>query len=108
MFGKAEWFREKKFGWGLVPVTRQGYVYCLAWLGVIVAPFLLLMLRMQVWEGFAWMAASIGLLVFDVRTILQTLKHPRKSTEEELFFIGDDSPNQIATQNYDMQLRDPS
>ena len=36
MFGKPQWFREKKLGWGLTPVTWQGWVYALVWAAVLV------------------------------------------------------------------------
>ena len=30
MFGKPNWFRPKTFGWGLTPITWQGWAYTAA------------------------------------------------------------------------------
>jgi len=42
MFGKPNWFRPKTFGWGLTPITWQGWAYTAVWGGLLVAPFSLL------------------------------------------------------------------
>lgn len=31
MYRKAEWFRPKSIGWGLTPITWQGWVWTLGW-----------------------------------------------------------------------------
>lgn len=39
MFGKPEWFRRRKYGgWGLAPVTWQGWAY----IGALIVPFIIL------------------------------------------------------------------
>ncbi len=40
MFGKPEWFRPKSFGWGLTPITWQGWLYTAAWSAVMIVPFI--------------------------------------------------------------------
>ena len=44
MFGKPNWFRPKTFGWGLTPITWQGWAYTGGWVGLLVAPFSLLLI----------------------------------------------------------------
>jgi hypothetical protein len=78
MFGKPEWFREKSLGWGLVPVRWQGWVYALAWSGVIAAPFLALLTTRREVEAMIWLAASLGALLWDVRDVLHGIREQRK------------------------------
>jgi hypothetical protein len=81
MFGKSEWFQPKTVGWGLHPVTWQGWMYALSWMGVIAAPFVALITRQQAPESLIWLTASLAALLWDVRAIrreLQTGKSPRK------------------------------
>mgnify|MGYP006969599056 CR=1 FL=1 len=62
MFGNPAWFEPKKVGWGLTPVTWQGWVYTAAWVGVLTIPFTALMLVQQFPEAFAWLVLGIGAL----------------------------------------------
>src|SRR5207237_1611177 len=55
MFGKPQWFRAKTFGWGLVPVAWQGWIYTAGWVTAIGLPFLLLIGRHPALEAMAWM-----------------------------------------------------
>jgi hypothetical protein len=87
MFGKAEWFRLKTVGWGLRPVVWQGWMYSAAWMGVIGGPFISLVLRHQAAEALVWLAASLGLLGWEVRGIRREL---RSSDNNGLLYIGDD------------------
>lgn len=90
MFGKPHWFREKQLGWGLVPIRWQGWAYTAAWAAAIGLPFILLVDRHQGLEAIVWMAASLGVLVWDVREILKAM---RAVPQEEPMYIGpeDDS-----------------
>ena len=81
MFGKPEWFRPKKLGWGLVPVRREGWVYAVVWALVIALPFVWLVERHQGLEAIIWLAAMISLLCWDVRVILRAM-HSRNSSDE--------------------------
>ena len=74
MFGCPEWFREKRIGWGLTPVTWQGWLYTLVWCGLIAAPFVLLTASGRVPEALVWMGVSVGTLVWDVRQVLASLR----------------------------------
>jgi hypothetical protein len=109
MFGKPDWFVEKKIGWGLTPITWQGWLYTLAWVGVIVVPFLMLTTRGLVPEGVIWMTASIGALVWDVRNILRTMHAGDSQSADNsspVYYIGDDEDaSHMATRNYDLRLR---
>lgn len=103
MFGKPEWFRPKKIGWGLVPITWQGWVYTAIWSGVIVAPFLLLLMVERRPEAVGWMVASIGGLTWDVAKILKAMR----GEPEDVFVIDENTDSShLATRNYDMRLRD--
>ena len=73
MFGKPHWFRPKTFGWGLTPITWQGWVYTLGWCLLLIGPFNLLLLRGQSVEAVVWLVAAIGLLVWDVYGILRAM-----------------------------------
>jgi len=66
MFGKPHWFKPKTFGWGLTPITWQGWIYTLIWTAVLVVPFILLQSRFQFVEAFIWLTASIVALTLDV------------------------------------------
>ena len=104
MFGKPEWFKEKQFGWGLVPVSSRGWLYTGVWSVVIVAPFLVLLSMVKIPESLVWMGVSIGALTLDVRSII---KQKRQQKERDaLFYIGDESDSHVATQNFDLQVKE--
>jgi len=111
MFGKASWFREKRIGWGLTPVTWQGWVYTLVWTAVLLVPFYALILRGQVVESLIWMAAAILLLIWDVWQIIRAGRAAPSDTtpdsHSDVLYIGDDATddNGISTPNYDLHVR---
>lgn len=76
MFGKPEWFRPKRLGWGLVPITWQGWAYTAVWMLAIAAPFWLLTERHQPLEATTWLVFGIGALLYDVRSILREIRNP--------------------------------
>lgn len=88
MFGKPEWFVPKRFGWGLTPVTWQGWVYAGVWSAVLSLPFVALLLAKGWVEAVVWMAAMMVLLVIDVKFILAAMK--RQEEEKEVFRIMDE------------------
>lgn len=100
MFGNPTWFRKKTVGWGLVPVSWQGWTYSAAWSAFIGTPFLTLVSHGKGLESAVWLAFSIGTLVWDVRQIR------REMSDDEVEFVMDDRPQEVATRNYDLQLRD--
>jgi hypothetical protein len=69
VFGKPNWFRLKRKGYGLVPIRWQGWVYAAAWVAGITLPFLLLVARQQPLEAMAWIGLALGGLTYDVRQI---------------------------------------
>ncbi len=105
MFGKPQWFRRKKVGWGLRPVTVQGWLYTAAWSAVLALPFATLVLRNQPAEALIWLAAACVLLVYDVRQIMAVMTPSQPA--EDVLYIGDDeaSNERLATRNYDFRLR---
>ena len=88
MFGKPQWFVTKAFGWGLTPATKEGWTYAGVWAGVLMLPFLLMLLFGKPIEAFVWLAAMIGFLVFDVKLILRSMK--RHDEEKGVFRIMDE------------------
>jgi hypothetical protein len=112
MFGKPQWFRPKSVGWGLVPITWQGWVYTTAWGGIAVLPFLLLLERHQATEAMTWMAFSLGALVYDVWHIRGAFRGSKPTAtaaskpSDNVLYILDSQPGQTAaTQNYHLQAR---
>ena len=105
MFGKPTWFRPKVFGWGLVPISWQGWLYTLSWLGVLLLPFFLLLRREQPMEATIWLAVTIGALVWDTRLILRAMN---KKEDDEVFVIDENETEsqQFGTRNYDMHIRE--
>lgn len=104
MFGKPEWFREKKIGWGVVPITWQGWGYSALWMLVLACPFMALLARGQAVESLIWLVAAMGTLLFDVRQILRAKTTP---DDAEVLYIGDEESDgeRLTTRNYKLQLR---
>jgi hypothetical protein len=90
MFGKPEWFVPNKFGWGLTPVTWQGWAYVASWAAAsAVGFFVLLAMRENGWvEGILWIGAMIAFAFYDVKMILRAIK--RKDEDKDLLMIMDD------------------
>jgi len=115
MFGKPQWFRPKTAGYGLVPVSWQGWLYTGGWTSAIALPFLLLIWRHQPLEAMAWMGLAMGALYFDVRQIRRVILGPATSnlaggsppkTDDNVLYILDSQPGQqAATRNYNLQVR---
>jgi hypothetical protein len=107
MFGKPQWFREKTVGWGLTPVTWQGWAYVAGWVAMIVVPAVLVVASTGVLYALVWVAAAAGLLLWDVYQILQAKRSPKKpAPAADVLYIGDEEDNsRLATKRYDMRLR---
>ncbi|MCA9269234.1 MAG: hypothetical protein KDA41_12220 [Planctomycetales bacterium] len=105
MFGKPEWFKPKTFGWGLTPVTWQGWVYTLIWLIALTLPFNLLLWVRGAPEAVIWLVAGIAFLCFDVYLILKAMH--RKEEEKEVFMIMDEEEtrrDEIKTGKFEMRV----
>jgi len=76
VFGKPHWFKVKTFGWGLVPIRWQGWLYAAGWAAAIALPFMLLISRRQPVEAMAWLGLAVGWLVYDVRQIVRSIRGP--------------------------------
>ncbi len=110
MFGKPHWFRPKKIGWGLTPITWQGWVYTLVWACLIAGVFNLLLFvtidgrALRIPEACIWLAVSIGALIWETRGILKAI---RAAEDDKRYFIGDDDgESHVTTRNYDLHVRD--
>lgn len=107
MFGKPEWFVPKKIGWGLRPVTWQGWVYALAWATVIVLPFNILLFTRGWIEAVIWMAVMLAWIVFDVYLILKAIK--AREEEREVLRIMDEEETrreEATTSKFAMHVTD--
>jgi len=103
MFGKPDWFKKKRLGWGIIPICRQGWSYTALWVGVLVLPFLLLIGEHLVVESLVWLTAAMGALVWDVRQILAAMR----PADEDVLYIDETETlsEQFATRNFDFRLR---
>jgi hypothetical protein len=104
MFGKPDWFKAKRFGWGLTPICWQGWSYTAAWLGVLIVPFLLLIVQHLAVESLVWLIAAMGTLAWDVRQILIAM---RRAAEDDVLYIDESETlsEQFATRNFEFRLR---
>jgi hypothetical protein len=114
MFGKPEWFRDKKVGWGLSPVSWQGWLYTTIWGAVIAGPFAFLLIRpgpdietsYRLVSAGVWLVATLGGLVWDVWQIKRARNAPPVAAKKEpVLYIGDDDGSSLSTKNLDLQLR---
>ena len=101
MFGKSEWFRPKAIGWGLHPITWQGWAYSLAWIGVIAAPFVALVARKQAPEAMIWLTASLGALGWTSGASGVNCKREAKPV---LFIRDDGACEQLVTRRVSLKL----
>jgi len=74
MFGKPQWFRPKSFGWGLTPITWEGWVYTLVWAVVLLGPFLWLLWRAGIRTASIVETGLIVVLLVDTWQILRAMK----------------------------------
>lgn len=116
MFGNPAWFRPKTVGWGLTPVCWQGWIYALAWIGVIGLPFVGMLWWEMAPQALVWLAVMTGGLIYDVRDIRRQMaranfKTPGPGTpvaaDKDVLYIGDsDSGTRpLATRNYSLKLK---
>jgi hypothetical protein len=104
MFGKPEWFRDRKIGWGLTPISWQGWLYTAVWGAVIAAPFALLISRENPLGAGVWLTASILAIVWDVHQIKRARRTPTAAAgKEPALYIGDEEA--MSTKNLDLRLR---
>ncbi len=112
MFGKPAWFRPKLIGWGLKPVTWQGWAYTAAWGAVLLLPFWALLLRHQSMEALTWLGCCMGVLRYDVWQIRRGLVPPvaagnqvAAQPNDGVWFLGDEAAKPVATRNFDLKLK---
>ena len=104
MFGKPEWFVPKKFGWGLRPVTKEGWIYAGAWFAVLCLPFVGLLMIGKWLEAVIWIIAMILFLLVDVKMILAAMV--RQEEEKEVLRIMDEEETrQEATETGKFAMR---
>ncbi len=107
MFGKPEWFRDKRFGWGLVPRAWQGWVYTAVWGVLLAGPFAALMLQAKPLNAGIWLTAMCTALVVDVWQIKRARQKPETvaAKPDSVLYIGDEEAANVSTKNLDLQLR---
>ena len=73
MFRKAAWFRPKRFGWGIFPISWQGWVYTMVWaLALIIAALATTLAEMWFWGTFVFTAVLI-FMIRDIKKILDEI-----------------------------------
>ncbi len=104
MFGKPDWFKAKRFGWGITPISWQGWSYTANWVGIVILPFLLLIGQHLAVESILWLTAAMGTLVWDVRQILTAM---RSVADKDVLYIDESETlsEQFATRNFEFRLR---
>jgi hypothetical protein len=115
MFGKPQWFRAKAIGWGLTPISWQGWGYTALWTAAIAGPFVLLLGRHQPLEALTWAGLGIVALAYDVRQILLAMNPPKSAPvaavaaqgEDNVLYITDDEQThpRVATPGFNLQAR---
>jgi hypothetical protein len=114
MFGKPEWFRDKKVGWGLRPITWQGWLYTTTWGAAVAGPFAVLLARpdptiamdYRLLSAGLWLVVSMSGLIWDVWQIKRARNAPPVAAKKEpVLYIGDDDARSVSTKNLDLQLR---
>lgn len=113
MFGNPTWFRPKIIGYGLKPVTWQGWAYTLTWAVVLLVPFWALLMRHQVVEALAWLGCSVAFLCYDVWQIRRGLMPPVAAgrpgvpqANDGIWFLAEENAAlPVATRNYDLKLK---
>ena len=127
MFGKPEWFVPLRVGWGLTPVTRQGWIYALSWAAVIGIPFILLLLSNGAVHAAIWLGVMIAALVVDVAAILRAINAPEpvdaevaaesapdtaaETEEDDVLMIMDEEEtrsDRLQTGRFDMRVAERS
>lgn len=105
MFGKSEWFGETGKRKVLRPVERKGWLYYLTWAGIVVLPFLIIMVVSNPLSAFIWLIAASLVFAFDYRKVL-TGKQEAEAYDK-LFFIGDNAEmSKGETDHYEIQIKD--
>ena len=104
MFGKPDWFKAKRFGWGITPISWQGWSYTATWVGIVILPFLLLIGQHLAVESILWLTAAMGTLVWDVRQILTAM---RSVADKDVLYIDESETlsEQFVTRNFEFRLR---
>lgn len=105
MFGKPEWFKQKRIGFSLTPICWQGWLYTATWLAVVLVPFLALFLNSLGIESLIWMTATLGAATLDVKAVLKAMK--KMHADEDVLYIDDSETvsEELATRHYDFRLR---
>ena len=109
MFGKPEWFRPHRIGWGMTPVTRAGWIYMTTWLSVVLLPAGILVTSRGVLESIIWFAAAGAMMMWDMRNVRNTKTEAEIAKEEADLFVIDENETEsrrVATENYELHIRD--
>lgn len=111
MFGKPEWFVKKHAAWGIHPKTWQGWLYTLAWAGLISAPLVTLATRQQWAEAGIWLLSSVGLLAWDVRQVIAGIQAPAVQSAENtdsndiMYVVDQNQTSRLETNKFDMHIQ---
>src|SRR5262249_24112802 len=122
-------FKPKTLGWGVYPVTWQGWVWTGSWAAVMLLPFFGFISQHDMTvEALIWLAASISVMLLDVWQVLRAMnppavrpaparpaprppprRPPTKPTpplaDEGITFLGEPQTRPVGTRNYDFRVR---
>ena len=71
---RHQWFRPKRFGWGVQPISIKGWGYLLLWTAILLVPgFLMVRVRKPIF-GFIWISSATVAMTVDVWFILRQIK----------------------------------
>jgi hypothetical protein len=74
---KKLWFRAKRYGWGWMPVSWEGWLVTLAYTALMVTYAVLISNNIQAHKGFNWLD-GIGVVVYTYLLILICYKKGEK------------------------------
>ena len=111
MFGQPHWFSAKSCCLGLRPASWQGWFYGLVWLGILLVPFVGFLSAERVVESLIWIGGATCFLMWDIKEITAKMESglvqiDAKEEDEDVLYISDDENTQLATNNYDLHIRD--
>ena len=111
MFGKPSWFRKKRVGWGLRPVSWKGWMYAAVWVAVICGPFAALLAQRLLFESLVWVVTMMVAMLWDVGHVMRQMDTKNVASQdvaEDILVIDENTepdPSYYATRSYDLRLR---
>lgn len=71
---RENWFRPKRVGLGIQPITLKGWMYTLGWTAAIIVPSIFILKIRKPVFGLIWLSAATAAFTVDVWLILRRLR----------------------------------